>query len=141
MLLSAIVLTGRIINSSAVARAGNASEPGDGGIVATATDFTLFMDALMKRRLISDSSVREMVRGKTTEAIYGLGVQLFFHYGNERQYGHLGAELGAASLLLFYARSRISLYLEFNADNSFNGRIPDLMDQCKEEIAQVLAKE
>jgi D-alanyl-D-alanine carboxypeptidase len=131
--------TGELQNVTLPTKVEINGELGDGGLVATPIDFVLFMDALMKGRIVSSSSISEMKQyGPASE--YGLGLQTGFNYSNKVQHGHMGAVVGGASLLLYFEEQGTSLFIASNVDaNLFESKTRHLYHEMKNKICEYIA--
>lgn len=130
---------GRLENVTIPSKNEIESELGDGGLVATSVDFVIFLDALMNKKIISQSSLDQMKQfGSKSE--YGLGLETGFNYQNKTQYGHQGAVFGGYSLLLYFEEQKTSFFISINADASLvGGKTLMLCHEMKNKIANYLA--
>lgn len=131
--------TGELQNVTLPTKVEINGELGDGGLVATPIDFVLFMDALMKGRLITPGSLHEMKQFDPASE-YGLGLQTGFNYANKQQHGHLGAVVGGASLLLYFEEQETALFIGSNVDaNLFESKTRRLYHEMKNKICEYIA--
>jgi D-alanyl-D-alanine carboxypeptidase len=110
------------------------SETAEGGVVATALDFALFMDALAHGRIISPASYAEMKMPNKRD--YGLGLGSY-DYLNKHQYGHSGGIMGAACMMLYCEEQDASVFIGCNVDTDLNpGKTPQLYYEMRNKIIE-----
>lgn len=109
---------------------------GDGGIVSTAPDLTLFIRALVDGELLEDETLALMQTGEAEpddpDAIYGMGINII----NSEQglvIGHEGSTAGFIAALFYYA-DYDAVVVAFT--NDFNSELVDL-DLLNEAIALI----
>ena len=77
---------------------------GDGGIVSTMEDMTLFIDALFDEKLVSKKSLNKMLEG---EDFYRLGL-MKTQFENSEGFGHTGGWISESSLF-HYPKENLSI--------------------------------
>lgn len=129
---------GRLQNITTPTKVEIYSELGDGGLVATPIDFVSFMDHLINGKIITPASLNKMKSFGKGE--YGLGLETGYNYKNKVQYGHMGAVLGGASLLLYFEEQQTSLFIASNIDASlFTSNTLMLYHEMKNKISEYVA--
>ena len=90
------------------------SQPfGSGNLSSTASDLTLFFDALFSGKLLKKSSVDEMTK---LEQSYGKGL-MTFPFGERKFYGHTGGIEGFRAVVGYYPSEKTGISLIVNGDN------------------------
>lgn len=97
---------GRLLDVSRWDRADTDGKP-DGGIISTAHDLMIFIQALMEGRIVSSDSVEQMKKIQletcdNTFCEYGLGLEIW-RTGAGLGFGHNGGSVGIEANLLFFS--------------------------------------
>lgn len=103
----------------------------DGGIISTAADLAVFMDALFTGKLLTESSLKQMLAPvllptcPNGDCEYGLGIE---HWKTAAglAYGHNGTSAGVEINLLYFPQNK-SVFLLFK--NRGNGSDKSLLDR------------
>ncbi len=104
---------------------------GDGGVVSTVADLTLFLDALFRQKsLLSQASLDEMLTEVMAQE-YGLGAEIRTTSAGPIQ-GHNGASSGFQGELLYFPDQSITYVLLSNQEDS------DVLDKVMAESLLVL---
>ncbi len=130
---------GRLQNITLGAKTEISSELGDGGLVATGLNFVSFLDALVHGKIVSPGSYNEMQTPYLND--YGLGIDIF-KFKDKPAYGHSGAILGGAALLLYFKESDTSLFIGCNTDADLvTGKTFFLYHEMKNKIGDFIASQ
>ncbi len=104
----------------------------DGGIISTAADLMVFMEALMEGRLVSAASV-ELMKAVQLPACdnifceYGLGLELW-RVGGGIGYGHNGGSVGIeANLIYMPASGNLTVIYKNNGNGSDKAFLDELL--------------
>lgn len=132
---------GKIENCSDMHRTNVGSLIGDDGIIATPTDYILFLEKLLTNQILSESTMAEMKDFVKTEPDsddgYGLGLHQEFYKGHE-ELGHTGGGIGAGCLLGYYPDSDTYFFLAINLGVSITPAIADPFEDIADEIYDIL---
>ena len=121
---------GRLFDVSHWDRADSDGEA-DGGIVSTAADLARFMEGLFGGKLLSESSLTEMIQPTllpscpTGDCEYGLGIELWKTNAG-RDFGHNGSSVGFEANLLYFPHNK-GVFVLYK--NNGNGSDKSLMDR------------
>ncbi|MBI5370827.1 MAG: beta-lactamase family protein [Sphingobacteriales bacterium] len=117
-----------------------ANSKGDDGIVCSVTDAVLFLKGLMEGKLLSETSMKEMlhfVKDENGNDKYGMGI-FYFDLGGIPAYGHGGGGVGAGCGLLYIPSHKTYLFIAANIGVLIEGKLPAKADQMKTEILMTL---
>lgn len=92
---------------------------GAGGIVSTASELTLFADALFSGKLVSAQSLQQM---QALQGNIGLGLIMIPFY-NKKGYGHTGGIDGFNSVFIHYPEDKTTYALVSNGSNYVTNNI------------------
>ncbi len=121
---------GRLFDVSHWDRADSDGEA-DGGIISTAADLATFMEALFGGKLLSESTLAEMIKPTLLPSCpngdceYGLGIE---HWKTElgTAYGHNGGSVGIEANLLYFPHNK-GVFVLYK--NNGNGSDKSLMNR------------
>lgn len=122
---------------------GNASY-GWGGIAGTPTDAVLFYEALMKGKVVSQSSLNEMLTWFREEGAdapsYGLGIEYWqFKPGSTPQRGHEGDGIGNSTMILYVPDNNTYLFINCTAGRKIFGPYLFKITDFKNELGRYIA--
>lgn len=131
---------GRIENVSTLQQTSITFSRGDDGIIATPFDAINFLRSLMEGRMLSDSSLHQMldfVKNDAGQPVYGMGI---YHtsYSSHTGYGHGGAGAGAGCGLYYFPDKKMYVFLATNAGTLVGGPIATKADELKNKILKVV---
>lgn len=133
----------RIIENSSRLQIANVSRlVGDDGIVTTPRDAIIFLQALMKGRLISEESLSEMknwVSDSNGNPAYGLGLD-YSEFAGEKAFGHSGGGLGAGSQLYYFPEKDLYFFMAINLATVTDSPIHQDAEPILNEIYKLLIK-
>ena len=132
--------TGELREVSMMQQISVACSKGDDGIVSTPSDAIQFMRGLMQGKLLSASSMQEMmtwVNDGEGQPIYGLGL-FNVRYSGHTGYGHGGAGIGAGCGLYYFPDRNIYVFLGTNIGTLVDGPIVRKVDELKKNIIEVV---
>jgi len=122
---------GKLMNVSDAHSHLNSLFMGQGGYIATAQDYALFIEALFNGELVSESSLYEMT---PREDHYGFGlVSYITPYG--RGIGHLGGDFGGRSYRYYFPESKTTIVF---AANGGDGHIERLFSQMMDDVVNAV---
>jgi D-alanyl-D-alanine carboxypeptidase len=134
--------TGIVENVSKLQQTSITFSKGDDGIIATPVDAINFLRGLMEGKLLSDSSLKQMLtwvpnwEGKPT---YGMGIFQVNYFG-QVGYGHGGAGAGAGCGLYYFPGKQLYVFLGTNIGTLVDGPIVQQVDDLKQKVLEIVLK-
>ena len=122
---------------------GNASY-GWGGIAGTPVDAILFYEALMKGKVVKQSSLQQMTdwfQGEDADTPnYGLGIEYWqFLEGSTPQRGHEGDGVGNSTMILYVPDNNTYLFINCTAGRLVPGPFLFKITDFKNELGKYVA--
>jgi D-alanyl-D-alanine carboxypeptidase len=120
---------------------------GWGGISGTPADAIIFFEALMKGKVVSHSSLDEMITWFKEEGAdapsYGLGIEYWqFKEGSTPQRGHEGDGIGNSTMILYVPDNNTYLFINCTAGRKIPGpylfKITDFKNEMGRFVSRVL---
>ncbi|MGE5106261.1 MAG: serine hydrolase domain-containing protein, partial [Sphingobacteriales bacterium] len=117
-----------------------ACSKGDDGIVCTPVDAVKFLRGVMEGKLLSGSSMKEMldfVKDEKGNKKYGMGI-FYFDLGGLTAYGHGGGGIGAGCGLVYIPSHKTYLFIATNVGVLTEGTLPAKADELKNAVLMTL---
>jgi D-alanyl-D-alanine carboxypeptidase len=135
-----VLNTGRPANITAFQKTNVSSLKGDDGIVCTPADATAFLKGLFEGKLLTDSSMKQMmnfVKDENGQPRYGMGM-FHFDLGGITAYGHGGGGVGAGCVLMYIPQAKTYLFLATNLGLLVEGNLATKAEALKGELFGVI---
>ena len=135
-----VLNTGRPANVTAFQTTNVSSLKGDDGIVCTPADATAFLKGLFEGKILSDSSMKEMmhfVKDENGQPRYGMGM-FHFDLGGIKAYGHGGGGVGAGCVLMYIPQVKTYLFFATNLGVLVEGDLAKKAEALKGELFGVI---
>ena len=117
---------------------------GWGGIAGTPADAILFFEALMKGKVVSNSSLQEMITWFKEDGAdapsYGLGIEYWqFKEGITPQRGHEGDGIGNSTMILYVPDNNTYLFINCTAGRKIPGPYLFKITDFKNELGRFVS--
>jgi D-alanyl-D-alanine carboxypeptidase len=132
--------TGNLADVTMMQQVSVACSKGDDGIVSTPSDAIRFMKGLIRGKLLSASSMEQMmtwVNDSEGQPIQGLGL-FNVRYSGHTGYGHGGAGIGAGCGLYYFPDRNVYVFLGTNIGTLVDGPIVRKVDELKKKVIEVV---
>lgn len=134
---------GEIENVSEMHRVNVGSLVGDDGIVATPTDYIIFLEKLLNNQILHSSTMSQMLDYIQIESDsqdgYGLGIQR--KYRNDLpEIGHTGGGIGSACQLGHLPHNGTYYFIGINLGVSITPQVAEPFEDIVDEIYQILQR-
>lgn len=134
---------GAIENCSEMQRVNVASLIGDDGIVATPIDYVKFLENLLENRILSSSTMTEMLdfiqQTPDSPDGYGMGLYQKFINGHE-QIGNTGGGIGAGCSLGYFSDTNTYYFIGINLGTSIMPKKANSIEVLLNEIFDILVE-
>lgn len=110
---------------------------GDDSIVSTPADYVDFLQGLLSGKLISKTSLDQMMTWETDKnglPAYGQGLDYAKFDDKWIGYGHSGGGLGAGCVLYYFPDQDVTLFAGVNLSTLLGGTLVNKVDQMRKEI-------
>lgn len=131
---------GVIINSTETQRHFDRVTIGHDGMLASANDYYLFINALFNNELVTRETLNSMVDNNIRGE--GLGMQVIMSQkGNGAKIGHDGSSFGAANSVNHYNKINTKMVVCSNFGDFFDGPLSELYTEMVRELEAMLFRE